>query len=85
MELSSKGTVKGSLSFKYFCSGSNICYVLFVFLLYIAAQVAASLVDFWVSFWYVLTEKRFNRYFQKIGFNRICNLISEMYKTLTSP
>lgn len=57
-EESSKGKVSGSLFLRYMLAGGNWCTVLFVLLLYIVTQAAASGVDFFVSFWVNIEEFR---------------------------
>ncbi|XP_072393692.1 ATP-binding cassette sub-family C member 4-like [Diabrotica undecimpunctata] len=57
-EQSSKGTVGGSLLFKYMLAGSNTFAVLICVILYIGTQLAASGVDYWVSFWVNVEEFR---------------------------
>ncbi|XP_057653044.1 ATP-binding cassette sub-family C member 4-like [Diorhabda carinulata] len=57
-EESSKGKVHGSLLFKYMLAGSNIIAVILVILLYLGAQLSASSVDYWVSYWVNVEEAR---------------------------
>lgn len=56
-ETSSKGKVKGSIGLQYMLAGGNVCFVSFVFVLYVLAQVAASGVDYFVSYWTYLEER----------------------------
>lgn len=53
MEMSSKGTVQGSVLLNYVRSGANPVILIFLFVLFLATQLAASGADFWVAFWYV--------------------------------
>ncbi|KAJ8979911.1 hypothetical protein NQ317_005347 [Molorchus minor] len=57
-EISSKGKVRGSMFWRYFLAGGNICFVAIVLLLYALAQAMASGVDFFVSFWVNIEEFR---------------------------
>ncbi|KAK9869558.1 hypothetical protein WA026_003311 [Henosepilachna vigintioctopunctata] len=57
-EESSKGKVKGSLFFKYLHAGANYFVVSFVIFLYILTQIIASAVDYFVSYWVKIEEKR---------------------------
>lgn len=57
-EESSKGKIKGSLFLKYLLAGGNCCFVFIVLFLYILTQVAASSVDYFVSYWTSVEEKR---------------------------
>ncbi|XP_058446019.1 ATP-binding cassette sub-family C member 4-like [Malaya genurostris] len=58
MELSSKGTVQGSVLMNYIRSGANPVILFGLFTLFIATQVAASGADLWVSFWTSQEEQR---------------------------
>lgn len=51
MESSSKGKVKGSLLGNYFRSGGHSVTLFIVGLLFLLAQILASISDYWVSFW----------------------------------
>lgn len=53
LELSSKGMVKGSVFAMYLRSGSNLCGLFVVMMLFLITQVMASAADYWVSYWYV--------------------------------
>ncbi|KAI2474047.1 ATP-binding cassette sub-family C member 4 [Diabrotica virgifera virgifera] len=57
-EQSSKGKVGGSLLFKYMLAGSNSFAVLICVILYLGTQLAASGVDYWVSYWVNVEEFR---------------------------
>ncbi|KAJ8951065.1 hypothetical protein NQ318_003763 [Aromia moschata] len=57
-EDSSKGTVHGSLFWKYMFAGGNICFVTIVIVLYALSQIMASGVDYFVSFWVNVEEFR---------------------------
>ncbi|KAJ8933694.1 hypothetical protein NQ314_013860 [Rhamnusium bicolor] len=57
-ETSSKGKVHGSVMWKYFLAGGNICFVSIVLLLYALSQLMASGVDFFVSYWVNIEEFR---------------------------
>lgn len=57
-EESSKGKVHGSLALKYLLAGGNLCLVSTVVLLFFIAQVFASAVDYFVSFWVNIEEFR---------------------------
>ncbi|GLV39331.1 uncharacterized protein CBL_20420 [Carabus blaptoides fortunei] len=50
-EQTSKGKVHGSLSLRYLLGGGNLCTVMFVIVMYLLAQTAASGADYWVSYW----------------------------------
>lgn len=52
MEATSKGAVKGSVSWKYFRSGAHWSIVLCLFLTFFLVQFTASAIDYWVSIWY---------------------------------
>lgn len=55
-EDSSKGKVHGSIFWNYLFAGGNIFFVSIVVILYIMAQVMASGIDYFVSFWVNLEE-----------------------------
>lgn len=57
-EASSKGKVHGSLIWKYLLAGGNFCFVSIVLILYALAQLSASAVDYFVSFWVNIEEFR---------------------------
>lgn len=57
-EESSKGKIRGSLNLKYLLAGGNLFTVLNIFFLFILAQVAASAVDYFVSYWTKIEEFR---------------------------
>lgn len=57
-EASSKGKVHGSLIWKYLLAGGNFCFVSIVLILYALAQLSASAVDYFVSFWVNIEETR---------------------------
>ncbi|CAH0558003.1 unnamed protein product [Brassicogethes aeneus] len=57
-EESSKGKVEGSLFMRYMRAGSNLCLITFVFILFLMAQVFASGVDYFVSFWVNMEEAK---------------------------
>lgn len=57
-EDSSKGKVHGSLLKQYFFAGGNFFFVAVVMLLYALAQLLASGVDYFVSFWVNIEEFR---------------------------
>lgn len=50
-EASSKGKIKGSILKKYFQCGGQLPELLFIFILFILAQIVSSGADYWVSFW----------------------------------
>lgn len=58
MEMSSKGTVQGSVLLNYVRCGANPLILLGLLLLFIATQIAASGADFWVAFWTSQEEQR---------------------------
>lgn len=60
-EESSKGKVRGSLFMKYLLAGGNVCFVVMVLILYVLTQVAASSVDFFVSYWVTVEAVRTER------------------------
>lgn len=51
MEATSKGAVKGSVSWKYFRAGAHWSLVLCLFLSFFLVQFTASAIDYWVSIW----------------------------------
>ncbi|XP_072393687.1 LOW QUALITY PROTEIN: probable multidrug resistance-associated protein lethal(2)03659 [Diabrotica undecimpunctata] len=57
-EQSSKGKVGGSLLLKYILAGSNVLAVLILVILFLGTQLAASGVDYWVSYWVNVEEFR---------------------------
>lgn len=57
-EASSKGNVKGSLIWRYLFAGGNFFFVSIVVILYALAQLTASAVDYFVSFWVNIEEFR---------------------------
>lgn len=57
-EESSEGKIVGSLNLQYLFAGGNLFTVTSVFLLFIVAQVAASGVDYFVSYWTSIEESR---------------------------
>ncbi|CAG9833829.1 unnamed protein product [Diabrotica balteata] len=57
-EQSSKGKVGGSLLLKYILAGSNVLAVLILVILFLGTQLAASGVDYWVSYWVNVEEIR---------------------------
>ncbi|CAG9859551.1 unnamed protein product [Phyllotreta striolata] len=57
-EESSKGKVQGSLLWQYLNQGGNACFVVFVLVLYLLAQVTASALDYFVSCWVNIEESR---------------------------
>ncbi|XP_055540741.1 ATP-binding cassette sub-family C member 4-like [Wyeomyia smithii] len=58
MELSSKGTVQGSVLLNYVRAGANPVILFGLLLLFLATQLAASGADLWVSFWTSQEEQR---------------------------
>lgn len=58
IEETSKGKVHGSLFMKYLYAGGNCFFVMTVLVLYILAQLSASGVDYFVSIWTDIEEKR---------------------------
>lgn len=58
VEESSKGKVKGSLFGIYLKSGSNFCVLSIVLTLFLLTQAAASVIDWWVSYWTAQEELR---------------------------
>lgn len=58
MEMSSKGTVQGSVLLNYVRCGANPLILVGLLLLFIATQIAASGADFWVAFWTSQEEQR---------------------------
>lgn len=57
-EESSKGKIRGSLNLHYLLAGGNLFTVSNIFFLFILAQVAASAVDWFVSYWTKIEEFR---------------------------
>ncbi|XP_055606094.1 ATP-binding cassette sub-family C member 4-like [Uranotaenia lowii] len=57
-ELSSKGTVQGSVLLNYVRSGANPVLLFGLFLLFLCTQLAASGADFWVAYWTSQEEQR---------------------------
>jgi ABC-type multidrug transport system fused ATPase/permease subunit len=58
VEASSKGTLKHSVYIEYFRSGANMCVVLVIGIMFLLAQSAASIVDWWMAFWITQEELR---------------------------
>ncbi|KAL9698307.1 hypothetical protein quinque_001748 [Culex quinquefasciatus] len=58
IEMSSKGTVQGSVLLNYVRCGANPFIVFGLLLLFIATQIAASGADFWVAYWTSQEEQR---------------------------
>lgn len=57
-EGSSKGKVKGNLLFRYIRAGTNVILVLILICLFLATQLAASGVDYWVNYYVNVEEYR---------------------------
>ncbi|KAE8737217.1 ABC-transporter, subfamily C member 16, partial [Frankliniella occidentalis] len=51
IEATTKGKVRGSLFLRYFLAGTNALGFIVVIFLFLAAQTAGSLADFFVGFW----------------------------------
>lgn len=51
LEATTRGQVKGSLFFRYFLTGTNVLGLGLVIVLFVAAQAAASMADYFVGFW----------------------------------
>jgi ABC-type multidrug transport system, ATPase and permease components len=58
VEASSKGVLKHSVYIEYFRSGTNFCTVFIVTLMFLTAQTAASVTDWWMSYWTTQEELR---------------------------
>ncbi|XP_058822716.1 ATP-binding cassette sub-family C member 4-like [Topomyia yanbarensis] len=58
MEMSSKGTVQGSVLMNYIRCGANPVILFGLLLLFLATQVVASGADLWVAFWTSQEEQR---------------------------
>lgn len=56
MEVSSKGTVKGSVSWNYLRAGAHWSILFTLFMSFLLVQFLASGIDYWVSVWYVQTH-----------------------------
>lgn len=67
LEQTSKGQVTGSVFLKYFQSGANFFVIFLIFLLFLLTQVAASLSDFWVSFW--VSQEELRDYYKSDKYN----------------
>lgn len=59
LEGTSKGTVEGSVLFKYFGYAANVVVGFIIFMLFVITQGFASGADYWVSFWTNQEEQRF--------------------------
>lgn len=51
MEASSKGTIKGSLTYHYFKAGVHWSVFMVLVFFFLITQLLASAVDYWVSIW----------------------------------
>lgn len=71
LELTSRGTVKGSIFMNYLKSGGNMFFIFVIFLLFAFTQALASVSDFFVSFW---TRQEEQRIFE----SRITNLTDSL-------
>jgi ABC-type multidrug transport system fused ATPase/permease subunit len=58
VEASSKGKFKHSVYIEYFRSGANLCVVFVIGILFLLAQTAASVVDWWMAYWTTQEELR---------------------------
>lgn len=77
-ETSSKGTVDGSLMWKYFKCGGNPFELFVIFILFILAQTVTSAADHWISFWTGQEEARVIRAHQNINTTESTH-VSSMY------
>ncbi|CAH1169239.1 unnamed protein product [Phyllotreta striolata] len=57
-EKTSKGTVEGSLLLRYFQSGMSLAEIIFLGVLLVVAQSAATVNDWFISFWTNIEESR---------------------------
>jgi len=53
-EIISEGTVSGEVYGQYLRSGGNFLQLFFMFGIFFLAQLAGSLTDYWISFWFAL-------------------------------
>lgn len=58
VEASSKGKLKQSIYIEYFRSGGNLCVVFVIVILFLLAQTAASVADWWMAYWTTQEEIR---------------------------
>lgn len=58
VEASSKGTLKHSVYMEYFRSGANMCVVSIIGAMFLLAQTAASIIDWWMAYWVTQEELR---------------------------
>ena len=58
LEGTSKGTVQGSVFFKYLLFSANLFVMLIIIMLFVVAQGFASGADYWVSYWTSQEEQR---------------------------
>lgn len=58
-EENANSELQRSSLFSYFLSGAKTIKLFIIFLLFILAQLSASLCDYWVSFWYASEQKIF--------------------------
>lgn len=58
-EMRSSGVVNCSILKHYYLAGGNCCVVLFMLSLFILAQVAASIFDYFISVWAKIEDKRY--------------------------
>lgn len=58
VEASSKGKLKQSIYIEYFRSGANLCVVFVIGILFLLAQTAASVTDWWMAYWTTQEEVR---------------------------
>lgn len=58
VEASSKGKLKQSVYIEYFRSGANLCVAFVIGVLFLLAQIAASVIDWWMAYWTTQEELR---------------------------
>jgi ABC-type multidrug transport system fused ATPase/permease subunit len=63
VEASSKGTLKHSVYIEYFRSGANLCVVFVIGLMFLLAQTAASITDWWMAYW--TTQEELRSFYEK--------------------
>ncbi|XP_069672860.1 ATP-binding cassette sub-family C member 4-like [Periplaneta americana] len=62
VEASSKGVLKKSVYYEYFSSGANMCVVFIIGLMFLIAQTAASVTDWWMAYW--ITQEELRTYYE---------------------
>jgi ABC-type multidrug transport system fused ATPase/permease subunit len=58
VEASSRGTSKQSVYIEYFRCGANLCVVFVIGVMFLLAQIVASITDWWMAYWTTQEELR---------------------------